>query len=129
MQLAMLSEYPPSVVHTAMICAAVRVLARRPWDTTKTMERVCFVSVRLVQDMLFSVSDLWGWLRRKAEWRAGLYASWHVPHAGPCIEWCGDWSADGDTLCALAASARGSVSVGWGVHRGRGGGGCTEGLA
>ena len=60
-----------------------------------------------------------GGLRRTAEWRAGLCAFWHVPHAGPCTEWCGDWVADGDTLCALATSARGPASVGRGVHRGR----------
>ena len=66
------------------------------------------------------VSDLWGWLRRTAEWRTGLYASWHVPHMGPCTEWCGDWVVDGDTLCALEDSARGPASVGWGVHGGRG---------
>ena len=125
MQLAILSQYPPSVVRTAMICAAVRVLACTPWDTTKTVEWICFVFVCLPQDMLFSVSNLWGWLHRTADWRAGLYVScmyvsWHVPHAGPCIEWSGDWAADGDTLCALVAFAKGPALVGWGVPQGRG---------
>ena len=115
-----LSQYPLSVVRSAMICATVRVIARTPWDTAKTVQWISFIAMRLPQDMSFSVADLWGWLRRTAEWRLGLYASWHVPHEGPCTEWCGDWAADGDTLCTLANSAEGPASVGWGVHRGRG---------
>ena len=120
MQLAVLSQYPVSVVRSAMICAAVRVLACTPWDTAKTVRWISFITGRLPQDMSFSVADLWGWLRRTAEWSLGFYASWHVPHEGPCTEWCGDWAADGDTLCALANSAEGPALVGWGVHRGRG---------
>ena len=118
MQLAILSQYPLSVVRSAMICAAVRVIARTPWDTAKTVQWISFISMRLQQDMSFSVADLWGWLCKSAEGRMGCYASWHVPHVGPCTEWCGDWAADGDTLCALADSAEGPASVGWGVHRG-----------
>ena len=60
MQFAILSRYPLSVVRSAMICATVRVLARMPWGTAKTMEWICFVSMGLPRDMLFSVSDLWG---------------------------------------------------------------------
>ena len=46
-QLAILSRYPLSVVRSAMICVAVRVLARTPWDTAKTVEWICFVYVRM----------------------------------------------------------------------------------
>ena len=47
MRLAILSQYPLSVVRSATICAAVQVLARTPWDIAKTVEWICFVSVRL----------------------------------------------------------------------------------
>ena len=60
MQLAILSQYPLSVVCSAMICAAVRVIDHTPWDTAKTVQWDSFIIICLPQDMLFSVADLWG---------------------------------------------------------------------
>ena len=74
----------------ALVMVCVVVLARTLWDPQCTVARVSFISQRLPQDVSFSINDLWGWLRRHAMWRRGMFASWHVPHAGDCSEWCGD---------------------------------------
>ena len=111
MQVAIFSH----VVCSVMICRAIRVPARMPWDTKSTRKWISFVSPKLPQDTLFLVGELWASLQR-ARCSQGMYAQWHVPGDSHCTEWCGNWSEGADTICRLAARCAGPALVDWGVH-------------
>ena len=84
MQVAALSGYRASSVRAFITAAVHCILAKTQWDVPLTVHWVSFLSPRLPQSPSDTVNDLLVWLSRSATWHRSSYASWHIPHEGPC---------------------------------------------
>ena len=108
-QLAVLSGYTRSTVLRALHSAVPRIMSRTPWDVDSTLQWCCYATYILpcTRDTLFF--RLHRWLQSQTVWSDQAYASWHMPHAGPCGDFCADWCHDFPILSHLTST--GSVDI------------------
>ena len=101
-QLACLSGYPRSTVLRALHSAVPRIISRTPWDVDSTLGWCCHVVYFLpaTRDTVFF--RLRRWLQAHAVWSPAAYASWHMPHPGPCSAICADWCHDFPVLSVFS---------------------------
>ena len=120
-QLAILSGYSRSTVLRALHSAVPRVISRTPWDVDSTLQWCCHATYILpcTRDTLFF--RLHRWLQGQTVWSDQAYASWHMPHAGPCSQFCADWCHDFPILSYLTPLLDPSTSIRLGPRpRGKG---------
>jgi hypothetical protein len=110
-QLAILSGYSRSTVLRALHSAVPRVISRTPWDVDSTLQWCCHATYILpcTRDTLFF--RLHRWLQGQTVWSDQAYASWHMPHAGPCSQFCADWCHDFPILSYLTPLLDPSTSI------------------
>ena len=99
-QISLLSGYPRSAVLRALHSAVPRIVSRTPWDVEATQAWTVHIlySLPSTRDTIFY--RLRQWLQGHGLWSGAAYASWHVPHTGPCSETCADWCYDFPILSA-----------------------------
>ena len=97
---ALLSGYPRSAVLRALHSAVPRIVSRTPWDVEATQAWTVHIlySLPSTRDTIFYRPRQW--LQGHGLWSGAAYASWHVPHTGPCSETCADWCYDFHILSA-----------------------------
>ena len=110
-QLAILSGYTRSTLLRALHSAVPRVISRTPWDVDSTLQWCCHATYILpcTRDTLFF--RLHRGLQGQTVWSNQAYASWHMPHAGPCSHFCADWCHDFPILSYLTPLLDLSTSI------------------
>ena len=110
-QLAVLSGYTRSTVLRALHSAVPRVISRTPWDVDSTLNWCCHATYILpcTRDTLFF--RLHRWLQSQAVWSGQAFASWHMPHAGQCSDFCADRCYDFPVLSSLTPLLDPSTSI------------------
>ena len=100
-QLACLSGYPQSTVLRALHSAVPRIISRTPWDVDSTLQWCCHVVYVLPATCDTIFFRLRRWLQAHAVRTSAAYASWHMPHPGPCSNVCADWCYDFPVLSSF----------------------------
>ena len=100
-QIACLSGYSRSAFLRALHSAVPRIMSRTPWDVDSTLHWCKHVTYILpaTRDTIFF--RLHHWVQSTAHWCHSAYASWHMPHPGPCTDICADWCFDFPVLRSL----------------------------
>ena len=110
-QIARSSGYSRSTVLRGMPSAVPRIISRTLWDVDSTLQWCCHAAYVFpcTRDAIFF--RLRRWIQQRAVWAAQAYASWCMPHADACSEFCADWCYDFPVLSSPTPAQDPSTSI------------------